>query len=232
MVLIIKIADCRQLFKQGVHALVTKGADKCAKVHIEAPSTMDYLGEDSRKSFTDTLEYLETLDIAYEIDKTVLGDPNYSTHTVFEITDLKTNKIVAAGSRYNLLSKKIGLKKEISAMGAVVKISNPKTVTEIALNKLNKANIFFMQIGFAGKLQALKLIDDLRKESIPLKFRLYKDRLSSQIGSSKKEKTEYVAIIGQKEAMDGTIIFRDKDSKNQLILKTGDDLVKHIKKLK
>ena len=95
----------------------------------------------------------------------------------------------------------------------------------------NMSNIFFMQIGYEAKLNALNIIDDLRKNNISVKHKIYRDRLSSQISASKKSKSEYVIITGQKEAMEGTVIFRDKEGKSQVVI-DANNLSKTLKALK
>lgn len=224
-------AHCRQLFKEGIHALFNRGKNECTQIHEEAPKPMDFLGEDSRKNFSEILENIETLDIPYEIDPFQIGDPNYSTHTVFQFIDQDTDKVVAAGSRYNLLSKKAGLKAEFPAIGVTIKISKPKKITEKNLNKLNESKFFFLQIGAAAKLKALSIIDDLRKENIPVKHTLHKEKLSNQIAAARRSKASYFIIFGQKEALEDEVIVRDRESKFQKII-SRKELPKHLKGLK
>jgi len=223
--------NCRQYFKDGVHTLTKKGKNQCSLVHEEAPRTMDFLGDETRKHFGEVIEFMETMGIQYEIDSFVLGDQNYSTHTVFEIVDLDSKKVVAAGSRYNMLYKKIGTRKEIPAIGAVVNIPKPKNTTLKALKKVDDSKVFFMQLGYVAKLNSIRIIDDLRKEGIAIKHKIYRDRLTSQISASKKTKSEHIIITGQKEALEGTIIFKDKESKSQSVIELN-SLAKVLRALK
>jgi len=223
--------NCRQYFKDGVHTLTKKGKNQCSIVHEEAPRTMDFLGDETRKHFGEIIEFMETMAIPYEIDSFVLGDQNYSTHTVFEIVDLDSKKVVAAGSRYNMLYKKIGTRKEIPAIGAVVNIPKQKTITTKLLKKIESTKIFFMQLGYVAKLNSIKIIDDLRKEGISVKHKIYRDRLTNQISASKKAKSEHIIITGQKEALEGTVLFRDKESKSQSVIELN-NLAKVLKALK
>lgn len=223
--------NCRQYFKDGVHTLIKKGKNQCSIVHENAPRTMDFLGDETRKHFSEVIEFLETMSIPYEIDPFLTGDQNYSSHTVFEIIDLKTEKVVAAGSRYNLLYKKIGTRKEIPSVGMVVNLPKQKLITERSLQKIENSSVFFLQLGYEAKLNSLRIIDDLRKENIPIKHKLYRDRLTNQISASKKAKSEYLVITGQKEAMEGTALFRDKESKSQIVVDIN-DLPKTLKALK
>ncbi len=221
-------ANCRQFFKEGVHNLMSKGRKKCSEIHENAPKTMDFLGDETRKNFSQILEFLETMSIPYEINSFVLGDQNYSSHTVFEIVDLETNKIIGAGTRYNLLYKKIGTRKEIPAVGMILNVPEQKKFTERIITKIEKTQNFFAQIGYEAKLNSLNIIDDLRKNNIAIKHKIYRDRLSTQIAAAKKADSEILVIIGQKEAMENTAIIRDKDNKSQKIIHTK-DLIKTLK---
>jgi len=214
--------NCRQYFKDGVYTLIKKGHKKCSAVHEEAPRTMDFLGDTTRKHFGEIIEFLETMNIPYEIDPFIVGDQNFSSHTVFEIIDCDTKKVVAAGSRYNMLYKKIGTRKEIPSIGMTINVPKPKTITKAAIDKIGKANVFFMQLGYEAKLNSLRIIDELRKEKISVKHKIYRDRLTNQISASKKTKSDFIIITGQKEAMEGTIIFRDKESKSQMVIDVND----------
>jgi histidyl-tRNA synthetase len=61
----------------------------------------------------------------------------------------------------------------------------------------------------------LLLIDSLRRAGIPVFHDLASDSLSSQLRSAERRGVKYVLIIGQKEFVDNTIIFRDMDVRNQ-----------------
>lgn len=222
--------NCRQFFKEGVHTLIRKGKKQCPIIHEESPKPMDFMGDETRKNFGEIIEFLETMAIPYEIDQFILGDPNYSSHTIFEIYDTDTDKVVAAGTRYNLLYKKIGTRKEIPAVGVVINLPKQKEVTKISMNKIDNSKIYFMQIGYEAKLNSLKVIDDLRRDKIAMKHKLYRDRLSSQISASKKADAEYLVIMGQKEALENTVIIRDKESKSQSVIDLN-SLSKTLKKL-
>ncbi|HMP67553.1 MAG TPA: ATP phosphoribosyltransferase regulatory subunit [Candidatus Paceibacterota bacterium] len=209
---------CRQLFKESVHALVTRGKNQCTQIHDAAPKPMDFLDEDARKRFSEVLEFLETLGIPYEVDHGILGDPNYSTHTVFEIIDTETSKTVAMGSRYDSLARKCGLKRDIPSVGVMINLPNPKNISSKMMKKFDKTKFFFLQIGYLAKLKSLAIIEEFRKENIPVLHKIFRDRLSAQISSAKKAGSDFFIIMGQKEALDDELIVRDKDSRSQKIV--------------
>lgn len=223
-------ANCRQLFKSSVYDLITNGKNQCQDVHDGAPKPMDFLDEDSRKHFGEILESLEIMNINYEIDQSVLGDPDFSSHIVFEVIDNNTGKTIAAGSRYNYMARKCGLRKDIPTSIATINLPNPKKVTERSLNKIKKSKFFFMQIGYVAKMKSLIYIDMFRKENIPVLHKIYRDRLSTQLASAKKTDCEYYIIVGQKEALDNDIIVRDRESHSQYLV-SDKKIVEYLKNL-
>lgn len=221
---------CKQLFKEGTHSLVTRGQNQCAYIHNDAPKPMEFLDEGSRKHFGEVLEYLETLDIPYEIDNSLLGNPTFSTHTVFQIIDTTTDKVVASGCRYNALAKKFGPQKDSTGLGVIIHVPTPKTVTVRSINKVEESDVYFLQIGYEAKLKSLVIIDELRKANVPVRHKLYRDRLSTQISSAKKSGAGYFIIMGQREAMSDELIVRDKESRSQSLVprKTLVDFLKNL----
>lgn len=222
-------ADCRQLFKDGVHSLITCKEGIREDILADAPSPLNYLSDNSRNNFKEVVEYLESQNIPFKINKDVLGDPHYSSHTVFTILDKKTGKILATGSRYNQLARRMGGRKEIPSAGISLKLKDPKQVPKSKLMK--SAKFFFIQIGLDAKRKGLKVIEELRKEGIPVYQSLLNDKLSTQLLNAKKAKTPYILIMGQKEASDNTVVVRDANTHKQSAIPIK-DLIKHLKKLK
>lgn len=222
-------AECRQMFKEGTHALIMCKNKIKDEVLNEAPTPLSFLTEESRNHFKEVIEYLESQDIAFEINKDVLGDPHYSTNTVFTILDKKTGKILATGSRYDQLSKKSGLKKDIPSAGITIKINKPKQVPRS--REMKSAKFFFIQIGLDAKRLGLKVLEELRNANIPVYQSLPNDRLSVQLKNAKKLKAPYILIVGQKEANDKTVLVKDANTHSQESVPLK-DLVKHLKKMK
>lgn len=220
-------ADCRQYLKDGVHSLITEGGDQCKVLKEHAPEPMDFLNEDTRKGFSSLIERIETFELPYEISGDILGDLNYSNHTTFHFVD-KDGKVIAAGSRYNLLCKRVGIRKDTPAISANIWIKKPKTITQTALNKIDTTKNFILQLGQHAKTFTLQVLTELWNNKVYVKHDLIKDRISPQIQESKKAKADNIIIIGHKEAMDLNVMIRDAEGKSQKIL-TTDKLVQMLK---
>lgn len=222
--------NCRQYFKNGIHSLITEGGKQCKILKEGAPVPMDFLDDPSQVHFTALIEYLEIFDIPYEIDQDLLGDINYSSHTVFKIIESETEKVLAAGSRYDLLMRKLNIRKPIPGISANIWISKNKKITSKQLSK-NDSKFFLIQIGDKAKGTSLKLLRNLYKEGISVKHKIYRDKLSPQLLLAKKYKVDYLITIGHKEALDQTAIIRDSQGKSQKIISLS-EITSYLKTLK
>ena len=228
--------ECRQLFKKDPFELLGCQIDKCKKINEDAPKSIEFLSELSRIHFQEVLEYLEALDIDYKINNRLIGNRKYCTETIFRIMNLDTDKkaknekILAIGVRYDGLSKKLGIKKEIQGIGISLLIKGNKSELRKELKKTKKPFSSFVQLGFESKLLSLSIIESLRQVKIPLYLSLSKDRLGAQVSIAEKQNILYSIIMGKKEAIEKTVVVRNIDTYAQEIVSI-DELSKYMKKL-
>lgn len=224
-------SNCRQILKDGAHALVTCGTTLKPEIKNQSPSPLNYLTENNKNSFKEIIEFLDSEGIQYDINKDILGNPYYSTNTIFTIIDKKNGKILATGTRFNQLAKKIGNKKDVPSVGVTIKISKPKQVPSSRIPKQQNIKFFFIQIGFQAKIKSLQVLEMLRQAKIPVHQSITRDKLTNQIAKAKRLKIPYLLIIGQKEALENSVVVRDTQTHSQTAVKI-DMLIDYLQKLK
>ncbi len=229
-------SECRQLLKKDPFELLGCKNEKCKKINENAPKSMSFLSESSRNHFQEVLEYMEALNIPYKINNNLIGNRKYCTETIFSINTAnqdkksKEQKVLAIGVRYDGLSKKIGMKKEIHGVGISILIKNNKPELRKEIKKIKRPFASFVQLGFESKLMSLSIIDKLREEKIPLFLSLARDRLGAQVSAVEKYHIPYALIMGKKEAVEKTVIVRNNETHAQEIVSI-DELAKYMKKL-
>lgn len=232
-------ADCRVRLKNNPLRVLDCKNDKCADVKKEAPETVSFLTPDSKKHFKEVLEYLDKMSIPYVINSNLVRGLDYYSHTVFEIIpEAKTEDdnplSLAGGGRYDYLSKMLGAKKDTPGVGAGLGVNRIMSMPEYNFpcpRIVKKAKVFFIQLSFDAKLMSFEVTEVLRKARIPVAHSLSKDSLGAQLGKAEKMKVPYVIILGQKEAMDKTVIVRNMDTRSQETVKI-DNLATYLKKIK
>ena len=89
--------------------------------------------------------------------------------------------------------------------------------------------IFLAQLGELAKRKSLKLSEELRKGKIPVAESLGKDSLKTQLRIADRMGAVYTLILGQREALEGTVLIRDMKSGRQETVK-WDKVVGEIQK--
>ncbi len=229
--------ECRQLFKNDAFSLLSSTDPSCAELNASAPRAMDFLTEVSRHHLEETLEYLESLKIPYSINNGLIGNRSYCTETVFSIINTdpeaaasKSPRILAIGTRYNGLAKRLSVKRDVHGVGMSLLIKGGKNNLRKPLTKMKRPIASFVQLGLDSKLLSLDIIERLRKVNIPLYLSLAKDRLGAQVSSIEKYHTPYVIVVGKKEAVEKTAIVRHNDTHSQDVVPL-EELPKYMKKV-
>jgi histidyl-tRNA synthetase len=178
--------------------------------------------------------------IEYEINTNLVRGLDYYTRTVFEITepgsgeDGKAPLAVAGGGRYDYLARSIGNKKDIPAVGGGIGVDrvmlSPNYIRQ-APRLLKKPKLFFIQLSFDAKLKSLEVIEVLRQAKIPMAQSISKDSLGVQLGIAEKMQVPYTLILGQKEALEGTVIVRNMNNRSQDVVPIG-KLAEYLRGLK
>lgn len=229
--------ECRQMLKRDPFELLSGHDEACLKINENAPKPMAFLTEASRNHLREVLEYLEALNIPYVINDRLVGNRKYCTETVFAIVNQKyvpkksrDHKILAIGVRYDGLSKRVGIKREVQGVGLSILIRGNRPELRKPVKKTRRPWASFVQLGFESKLVSLTIIETLRLIKIPLCLSLAKDRLSAQVSFVEKEHTPYTLIIGKKEAVEKSAIIRNTSTHSQETISI-EDLPSYMKKL-
>lgn len=130
---------------------------------------------------------------------------------------------LASGGRYDYLGAIIG-NRDVCAIGGALGIDRIVALLQernVHPKKPHRPKVFFIQLGLAAKRKSLRLVEALRQAKIPLAQSLSKDSIKSQLKIAARLEVPYALILGQKEAMDDTIIIRDMDSGAQEVLPFG-----------
>ena len=235
-------ASDREHIKTNVFAVLDSKDASTVELNQSAPKSMDFLSTSAKRHFKGVLEYLDQLNISYNINPILARGLEYYSHTIFEIHDTYINSetgqtesyALAGGGRYDYLAQSLGHKKEIPAVGVGIGIERVLHATwwkNLQPRIIKQPKVYFIQVGYEAKLRSLGVVEDLRKAKIPVMQALSRDKLSSQLISAEKSGAEFIIILGQREALDSTIIVRDVSTRSQKTIKM-EHLIETLKKIK
>lgn len=228
----------RERLKTNPLRILDSKEEKTIELNQNAPDTLSHLCPACKKHFKEVLEYLEKMEIPYNINKCLVRGLSYYTRTVIEIMieDEETGKMItiAGGGRYDYLAKQLGSKKDVPAVGIAIgvdRVVEAPWFAKLTPRIIKKPKIYFIQLGFDAKLKSLNVIEILRKGKVPIAQSISKDNLGAQLAVAEKLEMRYAIIFGQKEAMENSVIFRDMSNRSQDTVKLP-NLLEYIKNLK
>jgi len=229
-------SNCKKRLKENVLRVLDCKEEKCQPIKVEAPQIIDHLCDSCHAHFKEVLEFLDEIDLPYNLNPHLVRGLDYYTNTVFEIFSGKGDikNALGGGGRYNKLVKLIG-NKDIPACGAaggVERIISLMKEQEIEVGKVPEIQIFLAQLGNLAKRKSLRLLEDFRKARVRVAESFGRDSLKVQLNRADKIGSKYTLILGQKEALEGVIIIRDMASGKQDIVKLEEVVAKVKKKLK
>jgi len=186
-----------------------------------SPNPLEYLSDPSRKHFREIIEYLDMSETPYEIDPKMLGHHECYSDAIFSL-DINQedadndaeSPITVSGGRFDEFVYRT-TRTRTPAVGAVVVLKNSKAPARWPRSKKTVPSVYVVQLGFGPKIKSLIMIDSLRRAGVPVFHNLASDSLSSQLREAEDRGVKYTIIIGQKEFVENTVIFRDMDQRNQ-----------------
>ncbi|MBU0612116.1 histidine--tRNA ligase [Patescibacteria group bacterium] len=228
----------RERLKINPLRILDSKEEKTKEINENAPDSVSFLCPSCKKHFKEVLEYLEEMDIPYNINKNLVRGLSYYTRTVFEVYTESLEEggspvQVAGGGRYDYLARQLGGKKDVPAVGfsmGVDRVVSSPWYKKLSPRIIKKPKIYFIQLGTDAKLKSLNVIEILRKARIPIAQSLSKDSLGTQLAIAEKLAIPYTIIFGQKEALDGTVIVRNMSNRSQETIKLS-KLLEYLKEI-
>ncbi|MDA1335065.1 MAG: histidine--tRNA ligase [bacterium] len=208
--------DCRRRVKENPLRLLDCKEEACAALVGNAPQMVDHLCEECKKHFSEVIEFLDEMQTPYFLDSHLARGFDYYTRTIFEIfeNDTEDKTALGAGGRYDDLGELMGAKKVPAVGGAlgVERIINVLKKKGIKPRADAKPRIFLIQLGPEARKKSLTLMEELRKIGVPVAQSLSRDSLRSQLNIVNKLEIPVAIILGQKEALDGTVGLRNMET--------------------
>ena len=197
-----------RLQRNPVRAIDSKD-EKIREVIKNAKDITNFLNEDEKLAFSETVEALDMLQVEYKINTKLVRGMDYYTGTVFEFTvdSLGAQNAVIGGGRYDNLIEELGGRK-LPAIGFALGIDR---LSEIVAMQNNNNDIF---IGCA-ETKSIKFAQyvgnklRLNNSDLVIENYLGNANVSKQLKKANSLGFKFVIIIGQEEQ--NTKIFKVKD---------------------
>ncbi len=232
--------NCKKRFRENPLKMLDCKEEKCVVLKASAPNSVDYLDKACHDHFKLVLEFLDELNIPYILDPFLVRGLDYYTRTVFEIIpeDINSSQTtLASGGRYDYLVSQLGGKPAPAVGGSIgiERVINEMRRQDVKVNAIKvKTRVFLAQLGDLAKKKSLKLFEEFRKNNIYVSESFGRDSVKAQLRVADRLGADLALIIGQKEALDDTVILREMQSGVQEIIpleKIINEVKKRLKKI-
>ncbi len=224
--------DCQnRLVKNPLRILDCK-IDRDKDYVKNAPKMKDYLTDEAKEYFEKVKSYLDTLNIPYTVEESLVRGLDYYTDTVFEVVSTDENAgaqaTVFAGGRYDSLVEELGGPK-LSGIGFAIGMERLLILAkaEDALAPIEEYVDCYVIDMTKSSNYALEVATELRNNFYTTELNYYDRSMKSQFKSSDRKNALYVIIIGEDELNNKTVTIKNTITKEQNTI-PFDDLVSYL----
>ena len=207
--------------------LDSKNPDLQTLIH-DAPKLIDALDQDSMNYFQHVQSCLKAYSIDFEIDHRLVRGLDYYSHTAFELigNELGAQNALAGGGRYDGLSKVLGSKHPVPAVGFAAGIER----LIITMDKLdlfneikpNAPTVYVVLQTKEAKTWAFKTVHQFRVKGIAAEIDLQERSMKAQMREANRLGVKYVLIVGQRELESQMYALKHLESSKQETLSLED----------
>lgn len=191
---------CKTRFEKNPMRILDCKEKRCKELNAYAPMMIDYLCDECKEHFESVKSALESLNIEYSIDSSIVRGLDYYTKTVFEFVDSKTGLTVLGGGRYDGLVEEFG-GVHTPAVGFGAGIERLMELFEESHKDLadKVPDLYILSIGKNEGIEAIKISSILRDKGYIIEKDVFERSFKSQMKYADKIGSKYLLVIGENE---------------------------------
>ena len=216
--------DCKERFMKNPLRILDCKVDADNEILKNAPKTIDYLNEESKERFSKVKDYLDIMQIDYEVNPSIVRGLDYYSHTVFEIeakvAGFGSNNVIGAGGRYNNLVKDLG-GPETPCIGFASGIGRLVMALELEKVKLpivDYVDLFLMYVNEDEKKYALYLAQELRMAGFIVETEYTNRGLKGQFKQADRLNSKFIEILNSEDLTNNEIKIKNNKTKEEEII--------------
>ena len=213
--------DCKERLKTNPLRILDCKVDKDNEILKNAPKTIDYLNDYSKKRFDTVLKYLDILEIDYEVDPSIVRGLDYYDHTVFEIYTLDNNdgsqSALGAGGRYNKLIKELDGPESygIGFACGMDRIINELKKIDLYKEVKKEIEVYVMYVSEEEKLHAIDIVQNLRLNGVICETNNMEKGLKGQFKEADRLNAKLLVILNNEDLKKGLVNLKDNVTKEE-----------------
>ena len=216
--------DCAVRLEKNPLRILDCKVDAENEILKNAPKTLDYLNEESRDRFEKVQEYLDVMEIQYEINPNIVRGLDYYNHTVFEIEakveGFGSNNVLGGGGRYNGLTSQLGGPETpcigfASGVGRLV-LALEKEGVKVPI--VEDIDLFLMYVNEDEKKYAAYLAQELRMAGFIVDTEYTGRGLKGQFKQADRLNAKFTCVLNSEDLDNNEIKIKNNRTKEEEII--------------
>lgn len=232
--------DCKARYRRNPLRILDCKEEKCQMVANTAPKITEHLCDACAAHYQELLGFLTDLRIPVKPNPRLVRGLDYYTRTVFEVipavpasqepvppatgggdadrvgsgASAVSATSLGGGGRYDGLIELLG-GPPTPGLGFAAGVERTILAMRregIEVRPAWTPELFLVHLGELGRKRALTLFDELRRAGFRVAEAFHKSGIKAQLRVADRHRITWTLILGQKEALDNTIILRNMES--------------------
>ena len=216
--------DCKERLNKNPLRILDCKVDQDSQILKNAPKTIDYLNEESKKRFDLVKDYLDILEITYEVNPNIVRGLDYYNHTVFEVEakveGFGSNNVIGGGGRYNgLVSELDGPDTPcVGFASGIGRIAMALELEKINLPIVEDIDLFLMYVNEEEKKYAAYLAQELRLAGFIVDTEYTGRGLKAQFKQADRLNAKFISVLNSEDLNNNEIKIKNNKTKEEEII--------------
>ena len=210
--------DCQTRINTNPLRILDCKVDKDSEILKNVPKISDYLSKESKERFEKVKEYLNILDINYEVNENIVRGLDYYDENVWEYIADSDGVTLGGGGRYNHLVETLdgpSIPAVGFAMGMERVILNIKE--NIDIKNLDQAvDVYIMSVSEEEKMHALEIAQYLRLNNVATEINSANLSMKSQFKIADRLQAKFLIILNNEDLQKGLVNIKDNVTKEEI----------------
>ena len=213
-------SDCNRRIETNPIRVLDCKNETCQSLLTESPKLIDNLCETCNSDFKKLTALLDKAEISYTVDTNLVRGLDYYSKTAFEFisNEIGSQSAIAGGGRYDRLVEFLD-GKPTPAVGFAIGIE--RIMELVKMPEIRKEGIYMGAMTEEAIEALFPLASEKRKESkVTVEYNA--KGFKSHMKGADKVNARYAVLIGEDELKEGTVWFKDLESKEEKSILIGE----------
>ena len=213
--------DCRNRYEKNSLRILDCKVDSNKDIMKNAPKLTDYLNEESKNHLEKVKEYLDSMDIDYIVNPSIVRGLDYYTHTVFEVeADIKgfgSQNVLGAGGRYDHLVENVG-GPSVPGVGFAIGIERLMLALQaenIKLGEEKNIDLYAFGYNLNDKSYLMNIVNLLRMNGFNVEMDYLNRNIKNNFKKADKLKAKFIMIVGEEEMEKNIVTIKNNKTEEE-----------------